>query len=228
MTRDYQQEGPAFDDAATKWAPKQKPHNNMASGTLVAPTSTPWRNDRRTFLTPVVYPGVRIHCNHDRCALAEPATIPSGKQLQQQAQEDIRAAEADVYGPSMVKDVLDEIVERVEAQYIDERERLSFADDVEETRALIAEHPELEEFFTQRLDKIGKDYDIFALADLRSDLRSDLERTRDFYETTDWELERLIDKLEISPCLRWDLRQRKHRQLHDWRPGDSRQPNSWV
>ena len=113
--------------------------HNMASGTLVAPISTPWRNDCCTLLTPSVYPGVRIRCNHDRCALAEPATIPSGKQLQQQAQEDIRAAEADVYGPSVVKDVLDE---RVEAQYIDERERLSFADDVLKLRALNAERPE--------------------------------------------------------------------------------------
>ena len=41
-----------------------------------------------------------------------------------------------------LKHVLDE---RVEAQYIDERERLSFAEDVEQARAPIAEQPKLEE-----------------------------------------------------------------------------------
>ena len=129
-----------------------------------------------------------MHCQRHAYARRwwpEPATIPSGKRAREEhlgePVDHFDDGENDLAISEAIKPVLDEPVDH-------------FEDIREETRALIAEHPELEEFFTQRLDKIFKDYDIFALADLRSDL----ERTRDFYETTDWELERLIDKLEIS------------------------------
>ena len=64
---------------------------------------------------PSVYPGVRLRCNHERCAVAAP---PSTKELRDQAQDDIEEAQSVLSSPSVIKDVPAEVVQTEEDLYI--------------------------------------------------------------------------------------------------------------